>query len=254
MTVFYAYIQHYPDPNIYRWLITFANQETANEWWRAILKLAKDGRTGYTDIKRIATQMYSYNANTLDLANSIRATLPLAPFADSVFYTLLPNCDHQGYVRISDLPPPPHRDPISGERYFIRTKSVPHLYWWKNPANNQILASEHARSAFRIQRSNESTSGHEGNVSNVMIDEDDIDIIFSFNLGQYVTNGTDNRLTLSGRSGGYKFRNFKNSFATWDDATQGATSWSTVGDQPVDKGCKISVLFTEGAGYGWELV
>lgn len=67
--------------------------------------------------------MYSYDSATLNLILTLWNNYPLAGFAGKVFYTLLPNSDGGPYPRISDLPPPSHRDPISGERYHGLTIS-----------------------------------------------------------------------------------------------------------------------------------
>ncbi|KAJ5933742.1 hypothetical protein N7454_006071 [Penicillium verhagenii] len=261
MTIFYAHIQTFRDTNVLRYLITCANQETANEWWRAIQAQADKGTTGYKDVRRIATQMYLYDSNTLDLSNTTQVNQPLAYFAGRVFYTLLPNTGDGGYVRVSQLPPPQQRDPISGEscltdgiRYFIRSKSTPHVYWVKSPTDDTIVASKNARTAFIVERADDERAGHQGNVSDVMIDDDDVYVILAYKQGSYVCNGSNNFLSLSGRGYSYKLRDFKNSFSSWDTTTSGTANWSEAGDSLDPSKCNARVMSGEISGYEWELV
>lgn len=124
----------------------------------------------------------------------------------------------------------------------------------KSPADDTIVASKHARTAFLIERADGKRAGHQGSVSDVMVDDDDVFIILAFKQGSYVCNGSNNYLSISGRGYSYKLRDFKNSFSSWDTTTTGAANWSEGGDNVDPSKCNARVMSGEISGYEWELV
>lgn len=117
--------------------------------------------------------------------------------------------------------------------------------------DDTITASKHARTAFLIERADGQRAGHEGGISDVMVDDDDVFVILAYKQGAYVCNGSKNFLSL-GYS--HKLKDFKNSFSSWDTITDGSANWSEAGDNIDTTKCKVRVLSGEISEYGWELV
>ena len=100
--------------HVYRYLITFADRETADEWWRMV---STHPSPYVGNVRRIAPQFYIQGADKINVANTF-FTQPALPdakqFFERMFFTLLNDRD----ARVLSTVPPIHvTDHISGRWY-----------------------------------------------------------------------------------------------------------------------------------------
>ncbi|PPR04151.1 hypothetical protein CVT24_010711 [Panaeolus cyanescens] len=144
MTVFYAYIHNINDDNTTRVLMVFANRETADEWWRAILTIPNVASA----YQRISPQFYVHDTrcNVLEFFTNDRFRPISEAFRGRLFLTLLHD---RGGREFPIIPPLSITDHVSGNWFFIRSVSKPSLYW--HYASGGIVASDTKRTQFQIK-------------------------------------------------------------------------------------------------------
>ncbi|KAG2093718.1 uncharacterized protein F5147DRAFT_657340 [Suillus discolor] len=70
--VFYAYVKYVTDNSGYRYVITFASREVADEWWRAV---STSTVTSFvTSVQRVNAQFYTHNVGVANAADSLTTT------------------------------------------------------------------------------------------------------------------------------------------------------------------------------------
>ncbi|KAF8638027.1 hypothetical protein AX16_010659 [Volvariella volvacea WC 439] len=217
MPLFYAYAKNINDDWSWRYLITFATRETADEWWIAV---SNSSNAAYVNsIRRVTPQFYTHNPALANIALSITDASVAKQFLDRVFFTLIN--DRDGRIQ-SVIPVQDYADHISGNWFSIRSKAKPSEYWYCPPENGRIVVSTTHRSRFRVRNTDSSKNGK------VMIGSDDIYI--SVKVGgedRPISLLYDGSLVSSGEARTFKFRNFQDGFrlesqfvaqATDDDA------------------------------------
>ncbi|KAF9038145.1 hypothetical protein BJ165DRAFT_1501037 [Panaeolus papilionaceus] len=188
MTVFYAYIHNILDDNTWRMLMVFSSRSVADEWWRAISE--SDNATSF---QRINAQFYTHNPNVRNMYEFFYSPYFKdinGAFRGKLFLTLLAD---RGGRDLSIIPNQEYTDHISGNWFYIRSKSNPSLYWCI--INQRLYASEKHRTQFQIR-------GRDLKDGTVMIGSDTI--TFQAEDGCTVNVDGDARLVESGAP--YQFR------------------------------------------------
>ncbi|KAG2047816.1 hypothetical protein BDR06DRAFT_999980 [Suillus hirtellus] len=188
--VFYAYVKQITDNVTYRYVITFASREVADEWWRAVSTSAVTSFV--TSVQRVNAQFYTHNVNVANAANSLTTTGVATQFLGKVFFTLLNDLGGRG---LSIIPPLEHcADHISGNSFFIRSKVAPYEYWYHPPssnATNTVYVSRTERSRFTVSRTASGTAG------TVIIGSDNVVITLTTVDLSVNVNATTGRVILS---------------------------------------------------------
>ncbi|KAG2094869.1 uncharacterized protein F5147DRAFT_719443 [Suillus discolor] len=152
--VFYAYVKQITDNVTYRYVITFASREVADEWWRAVSTSAVTSFV--TSVQRVNAQFYTHNVGVANAADSLTTTGVATQFLGKVFFTFLNDLGGRG---LSIIPPLDH---ISRNSFFIRSKVAPYDYWYYPPSSNATNAvyvsrTEHTR--FTVSRTASGSAG-----------------------------------------------------------------------------------------------
>jgi len=143
--VFYASLRLAGSYTVGRYLAIAPSFEVLDEWWRVM----SENNLGY---KRISPEWYTYPAALVP----INTTLPGAKavqFVDKIIFNI--QSDWNGLVN-NTFPSQVFTDHISGNTYFIRSKSDRSLYWYVNdnaagkPSGN-VFVSRQGRTKFLIQ-------------------------------------------------------------------------------------------------------
>ncbi|KAG2099300.1 uncharacterized protein F5147DRAFT_712640 [Suillus discolor] len=189
--VFYAYVKQITDNVTYRYVITFASREVADEWWRAVSTSAVTSFV--TSVQRVNAQFYTHNVNVANSADSLTTTGVATQFLGKVFFTLLNDLGGRG---LSIIPRLDHEsaDHISGNSFFIRSKVAPYDYWYYPPssnATNAVYVSRTERSRFTVSRTASGAAG------TVMIGSDNIVITLTTVDLSVNVNATTGRVILS---------------------------------------------------------
>ncbi|KAG2050491.1 hypothetical protein BDR06DRAFT_1023193 [Suillus hirtellus] len=188
--VFYAYVKQITDNVTYRYVITFASREVADEWWRAVSTSAVTSFV--TSVQRVDAQFYTHNILVANSVDSLTTAGVATQFLGKVFFTLLNDLGGRG---LSIIPPlEDFTDHISGNSFFIRSKVAPYNYWYypqSSNVTNGVYASRTERTRFTISRTGSGTAG------TVMIGADNITItLTTFDLSVNI-NSTTAQVILS---------------------------------------------------------
>ncbi|PTB61754.1 hypothetical protein BBK36DRAFT_1131009 [Trichoderma citrinoviride] len=186
--VYYALIKYTPSEPHYRYIVAAPDPETIDEWWRVVSEKAG------VQWNRLAPDYYSFNHGLVwDSAPE---------FNDRLMYSLLNDRDGRFMGAFTQQP---RTDHISGQTFFIRSKSSPYIYWAVK--DNRIYASRFSRTRFRIKIEGETKP-------KVMIGKDRISITLTTNSAQYLSISSNGELSVegSGSAGGIFFSHFKKGF------------------------------------------
>ncbi|EAU81031.1 hypothetical protein CC1G_10150 [Coprinopsis cinerea okayama7 len=183
---FYAHIHNVQDDNTWRFTLIFANRATADEWWRAISE-APANTSIAKSITRVTPQYYTHDVNIWNIWNffadgNIKSISER--FRGRLFIVLE---NDRGGRGITVIPPVPIVDHVSGNWFYIRSKTAPHLFWYYDERRSSIYASKEKRTRFKISIRNPSSQTPK---NAIMINTDDVTIHIKENL--YV--GVDNNL------------------------------------------------------------
>ncbi|KAG1790391.1 uncharacterized protein HD556DRAFT_1528969 [Suillus plorans] len=188
--VFYAYVKHITTNTTYRYVITFASREVADEWWRAVSTSAVTSFV--TSVQRVNAQFYTHNVSLANAANSLTTTGVATEFLGKVFFTLQNDLAGRG---LSIIPRLEYcADHISGNSFFIRSKVSPYEYWYHPPssnATNAVYVSRTERSRFTVSRTASGTAG------TVIIGSDNVVITLTTVDLSVNVNGTTGQVILS---------------------------------------------------------
>ncbi|KAF4952246.1 hypothetical protein FGADI_6866 [Fusarium gaditjirri] len=134
--VYYAFPKWQKSEPNYRYLLAAPDAETIDEWRREAS--TKDPE----HVKRLSPGFYSWDTDTQawDLAPS---------FINKIIYTLLN--DRDGRI-ISNFNQPARVSAISGNSYYIRSKSSPDIYWLAKGGLIYATKQGRTRFAFRLDR------------------------------------------------------------------------------------------------------
>ncbi|TFA98857.1 hypothetical protein CCMA1212_009272 [Trichoderma ghanense] len=186
--VYYALIKYAPSEPHFRYIVAAPDPETIDEWWRVVSE--KPG----VQWNRLAPDYYSFSHNPVwDSAPE---------FNNRLMYSFLNDRDFRFTGAFAQQP---RTDHISGQTFFIRSKSSPYIYWAVK--DGRIYASRFSRTRFRIKI--------EGEVKpKVMIGKDSISITLTTNSAQYVSIRSNGELSVEGggSAGGILFSHFKKGF------------------------------------------
>ncbi|KAJ5922522.1 hypothetical protein N7516_010225 [Penicillium verrucosum] len=185
--VFYAYaknVSNMRDEEEWRYVIVATNMEVLDEWYRTLQERLPAGAIGRP---RKDYQSTKVGKETPE-------------FDDRVKFTWLPRVDGRNYVTFYNKHVVDH---ISGNSFFIRSKSNPSVFWYAE--NDKIRAGQQGRTRFRI-------TGRDLEGSAVMINGDPISItpVHDWNRSVCVQHNGD--LGLGHRSHDFKLADLKNGF------------------------------------------
>ncbi|KAG2012291.1 hypothetical protein CC2G_012323 [Coprinopsis cinerea AmutBmut pab1-1] len=164
-----------------RFLVTFVDQETADEWWRAISENADTAAL----VRRVTPRLYSYTIDDSIRYDHLYPSLLtstgrfanvtqrfLGKFViDSMVQQADGTWDRAGPQQVTDR--------VSGNWFCIRSMLAPHYYWYHDRTNNMICPSSSCRTRFQITIHNPGPNVPE---KAVMIRSDDITIRISKDL------------------------------------------------------------------------
>ncbi|KAI6760427.1 hypothetical protein HG530_009287 [Fusarium avenaceum] len=192
--------QEASEPN-YRYLLAAPNAETIDEWWREASSKNVD------KVHRLAPDYYSWGSDVqaYDLGPS---------FVNKIMYTLLN--DRDGRI-MSTFNQPERTDVVSGQSYYVRSKSNPELYWYAG-GNGQIWATSQGRTRFifRIDADEEKNR-------TVIVGKDYISVVAVGEGNKKYVNVSDNgELVLSGHSDRMYYSDLKRNFLAQGDISNGS--------------------------------
>ncbi|EAU81063.2 hypothetical protein CC1G_10354 [Coprinopsis cinerea okayama7 len=169
-TPFYAYCHNVQDDNTWRLGLVFANRSTADEWWRAISE-ATSSIPITKSITRVTPQYYTHDIRVWNMYNffvdgNIKSISD--KFRGRLFITLEYDRSGRG---VSVFPPLHIVDHVSGNWYYIRSKTAPHLFWFYDETRNAIYASKEKRTRFKVSIRNPSPQTPK---DAIMINSDDV--------------------------------------------------------------------------------
>ncbi|KAG8863560.1 hypothetical protein FRB96_008300 [Tulasnella sp. 330] len=153
--VFYAYAKHINDDWSGRYLITFANRDVADTWYRAITDSVARGYQKFAAIRRISPQWYTHDRVTGSVYETITDPKVASTLLGRVFFTLLH--DRDGRI-ISTVPVVNSVDHINGARFYIRSVPQPDTYWFYEARTNAVVASRRRRTRFTITIADKATA------------------------------------------------------------------------------------------------
>ncbi|KAF9532965.1 hypothetical protein CPB83DRAFT_846690 [Crepidotus variabilis] len=216
MTLFYAYFKNINDDWSYRYLAVFPSRDVADEWWRAI-----SATTNYAaSVRRVTSQFYTHDSSKALASTSLTDPKGTPQFLNQVFFTLLN--DRDGRI-LSIAPRDYGRDLISGQTYYIRSKTSPSEYWYIPRSNSssevatshQVTVSTTDRTLFRITRTDANSDG------TVMIKGDSV-VLTDVVSGAAISFGRDQVVIVNNPDGGnqgFQFGSFASGFRAdrfWD--------------------------------------
>ncbi|KDQ60283.1 hypothetical protein JAAARDRAFT_205263 [Jaapia argillacea MUCL 33604] len=254
MSPFYAYVQNVADDNTWRFLLTFASQDVCDEWWRVVSTPPSPWASSMT---RINPQFYTHNANLIniwDFFNRADFVASSRAFIGRFFLTLL---NDKGGRTLSIIPETYVTDNISGNWFFIRSKSDPRKYWFcpgadqlsvspQSQSIDKIVVSTVGRTRFRLQLLNRDNNLRDGTA--VLIGSDQITISISETAfvgprgrassgDLVVANGLDNRSDI-------RFADLRDGFKTRTQLSKGLNGETVYVED---------IVRVNGSGDAWEL-
>ncbi|KAF4345055.1 hypothetical protein FBEOM_929 [Fusarium beomiforme] len=216
--VYYALLKYLPAEPNYRYLIAAPDADTIDEWWR-------EASAKFDQIKRLAPDFYTFNSgvNGWGMAPS---------FDKKVMYTLLN--DRDGRV-MSTISQPPRTDVVSGEAYYIRSKSNPELYWFAKEGLIYATKRGRTRFIFRIDVDRQNDANR-----TVIIGNDSITIsAVGPSPRKYVGVDDNGQVTLTGRGARMYYGDLKKGFLAQGE---------------IDNAGNAELYKSDGYGEEWELV
>jgi len=117
-----------------------------------------DSGTKFADsVKRVSPQFYTHDYGVAGIAETITDARVARSFLGKVFFTLLNDKDSR---ILSIIPEQNITDHISGNLFYIRSKSDPREFWYSPPDDDRVYVSRKERTQFRIRlRKEGSTDG-----------------------------------------------------------------------------------------------
>ncbi|EPQ57583.1 hypothetical protein GLOTRDRAFT_110634 [Gloeophyllum trabeum ATCC 11539] len=203
MGLFYAYVKYSRDNDTYRYVMTFASREIADEWWRAFSK------TSYANsVKRVTPEFYTHDVAVFNLTDSVLRQDCTPQFLNKVFFTLLMD---RGGRDVNHLPLQNITDHVSGNLFFIRSKADPTQFWYcPNSSETPLCLSRTDRTLFRIDIANAAAGEGRGTV---MISTDDITITAVSSGKDLPVSVGDSGVVIAGdKLERFKFGDFKGGF------------------------------------------
>ncbi|KAF5989052.1 hypothetical protein FCOIX_88 [Fusarium coicis] len=217
--VYYAFLEWQTSEPNYRYLLTAPDAETIDEWW------LEASTQDPEHVKCLSPDFYSWGsgAQAWDLAPS---------FLNKIIYTLLN--DRDGRI-ISNFAQPQRVSVLSGDSYYIRSKSNPELYWLEKGGLIYTTKQGRTRFTFRLDEERDSDRNR-----TVIIGKDYISVSAVGGSAQkYVSVNNNGEVALSGHSCRMYYSDLKNIYLAQGEA----------GDLK-----SATVMKTDGFGEEWELV
>ncbi|KAM5350045.1 hypothetical protein ACJ41O_006550 [Fusarium nematophilum] len=215
--VYYALLKFQDNEPYYRYLLAAPNPETIDEWWREVSE--KDE----CNFKRLAPDFYTWNRK--------KEAYNAAPdYNSKIMFTLLNDRD----ARImSTFSQPQRTDIVSGESYYIRSKSNPEYYWLEK--DGQLWATKSGRTRFIVR-----IDGSGQKDDKVIIGKDQISITaVGGRNNKYVSVSDSGDLVTSGHTCRMFFSDLKKHFLAQGE--HGASA-------------SLTISKVDGHGEEWELV
>jgi len=149
--IFYAYIHSTEDDTYFRMVIIFASRSVADEWWRAIS--SSTNALLADSVRRITPQLYTHTPTKINICyfftlSQVRSIAD--PFRGKMFFSW--EHDKGGGRGISIIPSQAITDYLSGNWFYIRSKSPPNWYWFYDPndTSKAVCASNIQRTLFCV--------------------------------------------------------------------------------------------------------
>jgi len=245
MTVFYAYLLNNNDENTWRHVLVFRNSSVADEWWRAI-----SANTRFASVKRLSPDVYNHNDSVYNLYNffsdgnaDVKAIA--AKFVGQMYFTLLNDRAGRG---TDIIPQQDVSDNISGNWFYIRSKSDPRRYWFSPAADGNYCKYCQSSSCDKIhvstaERTRFRVTGRDLQEGTVMIGTDQVTLSVSDSLN-ISSNTVSPTLIVGSNWTAFEFKELRNGFRLKLEITSDAKG-SSVEDivRAIDK-----------SGETWELV
>ncbi|KZT23887.1 hypothetical protein NEOLEDRAFT_1068464 [Neolentinus lepideus HHB14362 ss-1] len=220
------------DNDTYRYVMTFASREIADEWWRALSK------TSYASyVTRVTPEFYTHDVALFNVSDSVLRQDCTPQFLNKVFFTLLMD---RGGRDVNHLPEQHVTDHVSGNVFFIRSKADPTQFWYcPNASETNICLSREDRTLFRIDIANGQPNEGSGTI---MIATDNITITaVSTNKDLPVSVGDGGYVIAGSKLERFKFGDLRGGFRV-------AHAWDTTDKKDV------RALVRSDQGESWELV
>lgn len=175
--VFYAYLKYKKTTDTFRYVLAAPSVEVLDEWWRKVSSLD-------LEFERLSPEWYTYNQT------SVESTLTNAAQAPEFLNKIMVQLQNDSGGRGFDTFPKQHfTNHISGQTFFIRSKSDPSLFWYveedKSSANDHVYVSKEGRTKFCIEAKDKNLAGK------VLISADQILISVASSPKMYITPGSD---------------------------------------------------------------
>ncbi|RGP77586.1 hypothetical protein FLONG3_4277 [Fusarium longipes] len=217
--VYHAFLRTKDNCEVYRYVLTAPSPEVVDEWWREASQKF--------DVKRLSPDFYIF-----DIDKGKPHTY--APEATrKIIFTLLN--DIEGRV-VPTFNQPVRTDVVSGNSYYIRSKTDHELYWLES--GGFITASKRGRTRFTV-RLVDPPNG-ERNARTVLLDTDEISLGAQRGKGmKYIGVDDDTALTLGGHTINMHYSDLKRSF---------------LAEGLPDEGGDIRITKEDDQGEEWELV
>lgn len=99
-------------PADYRYLITFANRDIADQFWRAIQKAVADKVPQWDSVARVTPQLYTHNPALKNIIQSVLDPKVAPNLFDKIFFQLLTSRD--AVASVGTIPTQAITDHING--------------------------------------------------------------------------------------------------------------------------------------------
>ncbi|KAF9886751.1 hypothetical protein FE257_011128 [Aspergillus nanangensis] len=196
--VFFAYAKTNQDDATWRYIIVAPNMNTLDFFWYRQLHEVKPA----AELNRESPEFYTFNSNNIDLGRCTYTGHDSHEFMNKLIFTLL---DDVGGRQWPPFINDEHVNRISGNTFYIRSKSDPRVFWY-DKGDGKIYASQQGRTRFRIQNKNRALERE------VMINSDSISISPVSNKDVEIAIDQDAGLHISSIGGEMTLGDLKSNF------------------------------------------
>jgi len=141
-SVFYAYIKHAESDFVYVGM--FETRTIADRWWRAVSE--STSAEIRESIERHHSQYYVQKSLS-DVTKTLTDPQGCPDLRKNISFSLINGVGSPGFTII---PTDSHRDLVSGQSYFIRSKTDPALFW--HGTTDSLKVSRTDRTLYQVSR------------------------------------------------------------------------------------------------------
>ncbi|KAG8868312.1 hypothetical protein FRB97_002493 [Tulasnella sp. 331] len=222
-----------------RYLITFANRDVADTWYRAVTDSVSQGYRRFAGVQRISLQWYTHDPeNIWETVNDPKVAFNLR---DKVFFTLL---NDKNCRVLSTIPVLNYADHVNGARqmllitvFYIRSVPQPDTYWSYDSSKGAVFASRSRRTMFTI-----TIADHARAPGTIIVGSDDVYITTPSGIDVGIAN-TLNQLSRSVNPFPLRFSSFYGDFQIDHSLSES-----------IDHVNDTVIVRNPGKGETWELV